>query len=71
MTSYSLVRYTPREGTFVDTADEQVAIQEAREAYEQGINAEAFVLHKVISDYESEPTHIVLDDVLYKLVEVN
>lgn len=65
MTYYTVDQYTKGAGTFVDTGDEQIAIETLLDAYLE--NSEyAFVLYKDGDD----PTHIVLYDVLYKLIEI-
>lgn len=67
--SYGLEKYQSRGGTFVDTDDEETAIATAYEEYFTD-DAYLYVLSKTPDDYTSEPTHIVLYDVIYKLVEV-
>lgn len=66
--AYDLVRYTKGAGTFVDTDNEQVAVDTLLEEYLED-SEYAFVLFEN-DDLGGEPTHIVLYDVVYKLVEV-
>lgn len=71
MASYSIVRFMPREGLFVDTDKEDVALAELRTAYDGSHPQDTHVLYLIRGDYDSTPTHIVLEDVIYKLTEVS
>ena len=55
---------------FIDTEDEAVATEIIRQAADDNID-HVYVLSYHEDDYTSEPTHVLIDDVLYKLVEVD
>lgn len=66
---YDLQRFKPGAGTFIDSDNEQVAVNIALEEYDDEPDF-LYVLHRS-NDFEATPTHVVLHDVLYKLVEVD
>lgn len=66
---YSVLEFTPGPGTFVDTKHEDVATAELYNIA-SGEHLTAYVLYSHPGDFYSVPTHVMLGDVLYKLVEV-
>lgn len=69
-TYYSVLEFKPGAGTFVDTPHEDVATAELYNIAADEHSMSAYVLYSHPGDFYSVPTHALLNDVLYKLVEV-
>lgn len=70
MTYYNIAKAEIGELTFVDTPHEDVALEDLREAQKDESNP-MLVLYRIgPGEGDYEPTHILIDEVIYRLVEV-